>query len=41
MLSKLKFFMACVLAGFAVLIVLSINRFSWGKRFNEWVLKIP
>ena len=39
-MEKLKFLAACIVGSCAVLIVLVLNRFEWGRRINGWALKI-
>jgi hypothetical protein len=39
-MKKIKFISACVAGSIAFLIVLILNRFEWGRRLNEWALKI-
>lgn len=39
-MEKFKFISACIVGGIAILIVLVLNRFKWGRRFNAWALKI-
>jgi hypothetical protein len=39
-MEKIKFISACITGSIALLIVLVLNRFEWGRRFNEWALKI-
>jgi hypothetical protein len=39
-MEKFKFISACIVGGIAFLIVLVLNRFEWGRRLNEWALKI-
>ena len=39
-MKKIRFISACIIGAIAFLTVLVLNRFKWGRRFNEWALKI-
>jgi hypothetical protein len=39
-MEKIKFISACIAGSIALLIVLVLNRFEWGRRLNGWALKI-
>jgi len=39
-MKKIKFISACVVGSIALLIVLVLNRFEWGRKLNGWALKI-
>ena len=39
-MEKIKFISACLAGSMALLIVLVLNRFEWGRRLNEWALKL-
>ena len=39
-MEKLNFILACIVGSIAILIVLILNRFEWGRRLNSWVLNI-
>ncbi len=39
-MEKIKFIAACIVGSFAILMVLVLNRFEWGRRLNGWALKI-
>jgi len=39
-MDKIKFISACIAGCLAMLIVLVLNRFEFGRRLNGWALKI-
>lgn len=38
---KIYFISSCIVAGICVLLILILNNFKWGRRFNSWLFKIP
>lgn len=39
-MEKVKFISACIVGSIAILMILVLNRFEWGRRFNSWALNI-
>lgn len=39
-MKKINFISACIVGSIALLIVLILNKFEWGRRLNGWALKI-
>lgn len=39
-MKKIKFISACIVAGIGVILILVLNNFKFGRRINEWVLKL-
>jgi hypothetical protein len=39
-MAQFKFISACIVGIIAILIVLVLNRFEWGRRLNSWALNI-
>lgn len=39
-MKKIKFILACIVGSMAILTVLVLNNFEWGRKLNGWALKI-
>jgi len=39
-MEKIKLISACIMGSIALLVVLVLNRFEFGRRLNGWALKI-